>query len=59
MRIPDKRELKQIASYNPSDIDFKDFWNLYKKFSKKTYSFFVIDPFLALDNHRKNLIERI
>ena len=29
MRIPDKRELKQIASYNSSDIDFKDFWNLY------------------------------
>ena len=26
-----KRELQRTASYNSSDIDFKDFMNLYKK----------------------------
>ena len=31
MKILNKRELKQIASQNSSDIDFQDFINLYKK----------------------------
>ena len=31
MKIPNKRELQQIAFTNSSDINFKDFMNLYKK----------------------------
>ena len=37
-------------SHNSSDINFKDFMNLYKKCTAKPYSFLVIDDTLALDN---------
>ena len=59
MKILNKRELKQIAPHNLSDIDFM---NLYKKCTAKPYSFLVIDTTLASDNplrFRKNLSERI
>ena len=32
MKIPNKRELQQIASNHSSDIDFKDFMKLYKEY---------------------------
>ena len=47
MKIPNKRELKQRASHNLSDIDFKDIMNLYKEFTAKPYSFLVIDAIIA------------
>ena len=62
MKIPNKWELQQIAFNHSSDIDFKDFMNLYKKWTAKTYSFLVIDGTLATDTlsgFRKNLLERI
>ena len=62
MQIPNKRELWQIVCNHSSDIDFKDFINLYKKCTAKPYSFLVIDATLASDNpsrFRKNLLERI
>ena len=62
MKIPNKRELQQIAFNHSSDIDFQDFMNLYKKCTAKPYSFLVIDATLALGNpsrFRKNLLERI
>ena len=31
MKIPNKRELQQMAFNDSSDIEFKDFMNLYKK----------------------------
>ena len=31
MKIPNKRELQQIALNHSSDIDFKDFIKIYKK----------------------------
>ena len=31
MKIPNKKELQQIAVSHLSDIDFKDFVNIYKK----------------------------
>ena len=34
MKIPNKRELQQIALNHSSDIDFKDFMNIYKKYTK-------------------------
>ena len=63
MKIPNKRELQQIAFNNSSDIiDFKNFMNLYKKCTATPYSSLVIDTTLALDNpldFRENLSERI
>ena len=48
MKFLNKQE--QMASHNSSDIDFKDFMNLYKKCTAKPYSFLVIDATLASDN---------
>ena len=33
MNIPNKRELQQIALNHSSDIDFKDFIKIYKKYT--------------------------
>ena len=38
-RIPNKRELQQIALNHSSDIDFKDFIKIYKKCTAEPYSF--------------------
>ena len=57
-----KQELQQIAFNHSSDIDFKDFMNLYKKCTAKPYSFLVIDTTLASDNpsnFKNSLLERI
>ena len=62
MKIPNIRELQQIAFNYSSDIDFQDFMNPYKKFTAEPYSFLVIDTTLPLDNSsrfRKNLLETI
>ena len=59
MKIPNKRELRQIALNHSSDIDFKDFMNIYKKCTKEPYSFLVNDTTLPSDNPlrlRKNLL---
>ena len=58
MKIPNKRELQQIASNNASETDFKDFMRLYKGYTKEPYSFLVNDTTWSLDNpfrFRKNL----
>ena len=39
IKIPNKRELQQIASNHSSDIDFKDFIKFYKEYTKEPYSF--------------------
>ena len=61
MKIPNKRELQQIAFNCSSDIDFQDFLNPCNKWKTgKPYYFLVIDPTLASDNplcFRKNLVE--
>ena len=62
MKIPNKRELQQIAFNYSSDIDFRDFMNPYKNCTAKPYSFLVIYTTLASDNplrFRKNLLERV
>ena len=56
MKIPNKRELQQITSNNLSDIDFM---NLYKDYTKGTYSFLVNNRTLSSDyplRFRKNLL---
>ena len=50
MKIPNKRELQQIAISHSSDIDFKDFIRIYKKCTDKPYSFLVNDTALASDD---------
>ena len=35
LKIPNKRELQQIALNYSSDIDFKDFMKIYKKYTAK------------------------
>ena len=62
-KIPNKRELQQIkfnhALNHSSDIDFKDFMNIYKKCTTEPYSFLVNDTTLPSDDplrFRKNLL---
>ena len=58
MKIPNKRELQQIALNHSSDINSKDFIKIYKKCTAEPYSFLVNDATLASDNplrFRKNL----
>ena len=62
MTIPNKPELQEIAINHSSDIDFKDFMNIYKKFILKPDFFLVNDNTLPSDNPLRfwrNLLERI
>ena len=43
MKIPNKRELQQIAINHSSDINTGDFIKIYRKCTDKPYSFLVID----------------
>ena len=57
-KIPNKRELQQIAINHSSDINTKDFANIYRKCTNKPYSFLVNDTTLASnDPCRKNLFK--
>ena len=61
MKIPNKKELQQIALNHSSDIGFKDFTKIYKKYAAEPYSFLVNDDTLASDNplrFRKNLLKQ-
>ena len=53
IKIPNKRELQQIALNHSSDIDFKNFIKIYKKCTAEPYSFLVND----LLRFRKNLLK--
>ena len=46
MKIPNKRELQQTALNHSSDINFKDFVNIYKKCTDDPDSFLVNDTTL-------------
>ena len=62
MEIPNKRELQQIAINHSSDIDFKDFINIYKICTSEKISFLAIDTPLPSDKtlrFRKNLLEKV
>ena len=59
-RIPNKRELQQIALNHSSDIDFKGFTKIYTKCTAEPYSCLVNDSTIPSDNplrFRKNLLE--
>ena len=50
MKIPNKRDLQQIALDNLSDIDFKDFIKIFNKCTAIPYSFLVNDTTLPSDD---------
>ena len=57
-KIPNKRELQQFAINHSSDINTKDFANIYRKCTFEPYSLLVNDTTLASNNplrFRKNL----
>ena len=59
MKIPNKRELQQIAPNHSLDISFKHFIRIHKKCTAEPYSFLVNDATIASDNtlkSRKNLL---
>ena len=58
MKIPNKREVQQIANNHSSDINTKDFIQIYRKCTDKPYSFLVMDTTLPSNNllrFRKNV----
>ena len=58
MKIPNKRELQQIALNHSSGINSKDLSKIYNILIAEPYSFLVNDAKLASDNplrFRKNL----
>ena len=57
-KIPNKREFQQIAINHSSDINSKNFTNIYKKYTAELYSFLLNDTTLGSDKSlrfRKNL----
>ena len=59
MKITNKRKLQQFALNHSSDIDFKNFMKIYKKYTKEPYSLLVNDTTLQSDDplrFRKNLL---
>ena len=59
MKIPNKRELLQIALNHSSYVDFKDFMKIYKKCTAEPHSFLVNYTTLPSDDplrFRKNLL---
>ena len=49
-KIPNKREFQQIAINNSSNINTKNFVNIYRKCTDGQYSFLVNDTTLASNN---------
>ena len=50
MKIPNKKELQQIALNHSSDIKFKDFMKLCKDYTKVSFSFLMNDTILSSDD---------
>ena len=50
MKIPNKRELWQIALNHSSDVVFENFIKIYKKCTAEPYSFLVNYTTLPSDN---------
>ena len=59
-KIPNKRELQQIVTNHPSNINTKDFANIYRKYTAEPYSFLVDDTTLLSNSplrFRKNIFD--
>ena len=62
MKINNKRELQNIAINHSADIDYKNFIEMYREFTKEPYNFLVIDIKLPSTNplrFRKNLFDTL
>ena len=59
IKRPNKKELPEIGLNDSSDVGFKDFMKIYKKYTAEPYSFLVNYTNLPSDNplrFRKNLL---
>ena len=59
MKIDSNRELQNIAINHTADIDYKDFVNIYRECTKKSYSFLITSTMLPASDplrFRKNLL---
>ena len=59
MKIPNKRDVQQIASNQSSDIDFKNFMKIFRKYTAEPYSSLVNDTTLPSNDplrFKKNLL---
>ena len=59
MKIPNKRELQQMASNNSADIEFKGVMKLYTDYTKEPFSVLVKNKTFPSDNplrFRKNVL---
>ena len=59
MKVNNRKELQNIALNHSADIDYKDFVNIYRECTKKSYSFLTIDTALPASDplrFRKNLL---
>ena len=54
MKIPNKRDLQQVASNHSSDIEFKDFMKLHKEYTKEPSSLLMNHTTLPSDNPLSN-----
>ena len=62
IKIPNKKELQQIALNHSSDTDFKNFIKIHKKCTAEPYSFLVNDTTLSSDyclRFRKKILKEI
>ena len=60
MKINNKRELQNFAINHSADIDYKDFVESYREYTKEPYSFLTIDTTLPASNSlrfRENLFD--
>ena len=56
------RELQNIAISHSTDIDYKDFMNIYRECTKEPFNFLTIDSTLPANNplrFRQNLFESL
>ena len=60
MKINNRKELQNIALNSSADIDYKDFINIYREWTKEPFNFLTIDTTLAASDpliFRKNLFD--
>ena len=50
MKINNKRELQNIAINHSTDIDYKDFMEIYRECAKDRFNFLTIDTTLPASN---------
>ena len=62
MKISNRKELQNIAINHSADIDYNDFFKIYREFIKEPYYFLTIDTTLPSSNplrFRKNLFDTL